>query len=508
MQEPPGILHSLRRLVAPLAAILAGLHVLSLGGVVPVDDDYIVYRYAMNWVEHGVHTFNLAEGATDGVTTPLWFWIVSLGVAAGAAPEIWSLAWGAGAMALTALLLAHTGRRLLPVGWAWFPALLFAISPAAAWHARAGLGTLPMAFAMALAVDRLVAFQKGQGRAWHVGAALAAAVLFRLEGALLVVAAAWAMRRSLRTFWPAVAIPVLAAAVVCSGRWIMFGHWLPASGALKALPLAEELEYGARYLLRSFSEGGLALWLAAGACAWAGGTRAEPGKDEGARRLRDAFGATCTLALLFVMLVGGDWMVYGRLMVPFLPVAILGASSWIANWSVGPKLQSLGAVALLAASVVGFAARPQAAFENRFFERWWLDVGQALKEKVEPGRKVALSPIGAIGWSSELPIVDILGLTHDAFHDLPPDLKGVGVKGHHRHSADWVFLQRPDYLILGNGIVQPGTGQVSVNPWEADIVRDSRFQAAYVQDRCDIDRGGGDRGVLPYLRLRSAPRIL
>lgn len=512
-------------MVAWMLAAAAGLHVLSLLGVVPVDDDYIVYRYARNWVEHGVYAFNLSEGPTDGVTTPLWFLIAAMGVALGVAPELWSLAWGGAAMVLTVLLMGRVGRHLLPASWAWLPAALFALSPAAAWHARAGLGTLPMALALAFALDRLVACRDGRVRPWQVGGALAVAVLFRLEGALVVLGAAVALRRSMTTFWPAIALPAIAMALVCTWRWAAFGHLLPASGALKALPLAHELQYGSKYLVRSMVEGGAALWLMVSAVAMcsrsmsrfepkddpprdhAGGHPRSPDGGSSAGSIRAFLGWSSALALAFVLVVGGDWMVYSRLMVPFLPLALVGACLGLARWRGVDALRWVGAAALLVGTAWGFAARPQAVFENRFFERWWLDVGSALKGRAAPGAKIALSPIGAIGWASELPIVDILGLTHGAFLDLPPDLEGVGVKGHHRHSADWVFEQRPDYIVLGNGVVQPGTGQVSVNPWEADIVLDPRFQAAYVQERCVMERAGGGTGVLPYLRLQASPRL-
>jgi len=205
--------------------------------------------------------------------------------------------------------------------------------------------------------------------------------------------------------------------------------------------------------------------------------------------------------------VGGDWMVYGRLLVPFAPLAFMGTCFGLSRWRGPVVLRWVGGAALVALSTVGLVARPQAVFENRFFERWWLDVGTALDKGVAPGASVALSPIGAVGWTCELRIVDMLGLTHGAFLDMEPDLENVGVKGHHRHSADWVFRQGPDYIILGNGIVQPDTGQVSVNPWEADIVRDPRFQAAYVQDRLEVSRAGGGTGTLPYLRLADAPQL-
>ena len=185
-------------------------------------------------------------------------------------------------------------------------------------------------------------------------------------------------------------------------------HPLPAAASLKALPLADELAYGWAYALRSLGEGGLAALLAAASLCF----------------LRDGpvrwVGMVCAAGLSVTLVVGGDWMVYGRLFVPFLPLGVLGVLAWPALWKPAAAL-------LLGASVVGLGARPQAAFENRFFERHWLAVGDALAARAPADAAVALSPVGAIGWRSRLSIVDALGLTHDAFARIVPDLDGVGV---------------------------------------------------------------------------------
>ncbi|MGB0331968.1 MAG: hypothetical protein ACPGPE_09130, partial [Planctomycetota bacterium] len=51
---------------APVLASL--LHALTLVDLGPVDDDYIVYRYAGNWLEGLGPVFNPGEDPVDGVT--------------------------------------------------------------------------------------------------------------------------------------------------------------------------------------------------------------------------------------------------------------------------------------------------------------------------------------------------------------------------------------------------------------------------------------------------------
>lgn len=464
---------------AAIAAVLAAVHAVSLGTVVPVDDDYVVYRYARNLIEFGEYAFNRGGVSVEGVTSPLWLGICALGVFIGATPALWTAILGTASAAGLAWCTARAGTHSLRRGLAWLPGLLVALSPAVAWHARAGLGTVPMAWAIAAA---MLAWTDGRGHR-RVGAWLAVALLFRLEAALLVLPFVWSSPR-------VVVLPALALGIVTAWRVAVFGTFVPAAAELKALPLGADLEYGARYAARAAREGGSSVLLALGALATA--------------RRRSALTPWCVgsgLAFLAVMVVGGDWMVYGRFYVPFAGIAAVCACALFAGAS-SRLARGAGLTALASITALGFTARRQAVFENRFFERWWLAVGDELRESADPRARVATSPIGAIGWRSGLEIVDVLGLTHERFHGLPPDLENVAVKGHHRFDGNWVLSREPDYLLLGNAVLQPDSGQLSINPWEADIVRDPRFAAEYVQRGTRVEADGAR--VLPYFKRATA----
>lgn len=482
------------RLVRWLPAAVAIAHVMTLWSVVPVDDDYIVYRYARNLLEHGEYAFNPGGPVSDGVTTIGWLLLVLPAVALGVPPEWWSPLVGAAALAGAAAVTVRAASRVAGASGASLAAgLIVALSPAAAWHAAAGLGTLVAGLAVAVCAERgLAAFGAEAGgiddpallrRArLQCGIAAAVAVLVRPEALCLVVG--FAASRRLRQA-STIAPPLLVFAALCAWRLWVFGHPLPAAATLKALPLAEELAYGGDYALRSLGEGGLAALLAVGALAFL--------RDGPVRWIGMASGA----ALAGTIAVGGDWMVYGRLLVPFIPLGAVAVLAW-------PAAGGAAAVLFIGVGLIGLGARPQAAFENRFFERHWLRVGDELAKRAPEGAAVALSPVGAIGWRGGLEVVDVLGLTHDAFSDLEPDLDGVGVKGHHRHDGAWVLDQEPEYLLLGNARFQPDTGRVDINPWEADIVGDPRFAAEYVTDSFELE-SGGER--VPYARRRGTPRL-
>lgn len=458
-----------------------------------MDDDFIVYRYAQHVLEHGEYAFNLGSGPTDGVTTPGWWLLILPAVALGVSPEWWSPALGILCYGLLARVLVASVERAGGGRAASLTAgLVVAASPALAWHARAGLGTLVAALLVAAAAERgLAAFEEAQGGAPDPAArararrksgwALAAAVLVRPEAA--AVCLGYASSRTLRRVGT-LAPPLVALAALGIWRQLHFGQVLPHTAAVKALPLADELQYGWGYLLRSLREGGLALWLLIGSACF----------------LRDAcvrwVGMAAAAGVAVVLVTGGDWMVYGRTLVPFAPLGLIGAFAGARSWS--PI-----AAGLLALGAYGWTARPQAVFENEFFEQHWLRAGDALAERAAPEATIALSPIGAIGWRSGLEIVDVLGLTHGAFVDVAPDLETIAVKGHHRHDGAWVLDQEPDYLLLGNARFQPD-GRVEINPWEADVVGDGRFQRDYVTDAFELEPGGAR---VPYARRREAPRL-
>jgi len=479
------------------AAAIAAAHAALLAGRAgPVDDDYIVWRYARNWVDCELYAFNLADGPTDGVTSPLWFLVCAAAHRLGIAPEVATPVLGAIAFVALAFVASRAAAAFAPSGpaaapVAWCGGLLVACNPAVCWHAFAGLGTVPAALFVGLGVLGAVTGRERAG-----GAALAVATGFRPECAAVALAMATAAPGGRAALWRA-SPASLAVLALCAWRWTSFGHALPATGAVKALPIAHELRYGGAYLARSMGEGALALLLAAG------GLRAAAGPGH---RAAAAVARAALAGLAVTLVVGGDWMVFGRFLVPYAALGAVGVSALVAAVAGrGPAGRAWIPVAATVGLVLAGALRyPGAVRERDGFERWWLVVGDALAERTEGRPSVATSPIGAIGWRSDLPIVDVLGLTHDAFLDREPDLEGVGVKGHHRFDGAWVLDQRPDYLILGNGILRDGPRPVEINPWEADIVADPRFAEEYVRELVALRRPDGTRQVLPYARRTDA----
>jgi hypothetical protein len=130
-------------------------------------------------------------------------------------------------------------------------------------------------------------------------------------------------------------------------------------------------------------------------------------------------------------------------------------------------------------------------------------LGRDLGQRLAPGSRVALAPIGAFGFYSQLPIVDLLGLTNDAIARAEPDL-AITMKGHHRYDADWVLAQRPEVVILGNGQLargESGRPQLVISAWERTLAAHPDFQRDYVPMRVEIE---GSYPLIFYLRRDAA----
>jgi hypothetical protein len=76
-----------------------------------------------------------------------------------------------------------------------------------------------------------------------------------------------------------------------------------------------------------------------------------------------------------------------------------------------------------------------------------------LRARGEPVALVATGAIGAFGFYSALPIVDILGVVDPvvARSPVPPDPRRIALPGHQRSNPDYVLSRRPDYVLIASG---------------------------------------------------------
>jgi len=103
-----------------------------------------------------------------------------------------------------------------------------------------------------------------------------------------------------------------------------------------------------------------------------------------------------------------------------------------------------------------------------------------------PGTLVATNAAGALPYFSDLPVIDMLGLTNRHIARARPDTEGW--IGHERGDGAYVLDREPDLVILGGAEGSP-------TPWtfpgDRQIVADPRFATEYVEQRLTLQSPDG-----------------
>ncbi len=485
--------------------LLAVGHALSFSDAGPIDDDFICMRYGRSFLSGDGLVFNPGQ-VVEGFTAPLWVMILAVGMAVGLDPVHVSVIVSALACGLIVASVGVAWQTLRPRS-AWpVPAILVATSPALAFHGAAGLGTTLLAGLLALWFA-LGLRAEARGQVPTASAlVLALACLLRQEAALFALPFALGPGRSRpdRDRWAPGWIPLAALALWTSLRVAYYGRFLPMTYGVKKLPVGEDLRRGVEYFGVSTIVCGMGVFLL-GSFLILCKKRCSDEPLRGSNGMLRSALVGLVLHTLYVIWVGGDYVALARFFVPSLPLAMVLACLGVSLASTrmgGARRFVLWLLTCLAvafpqalqfrlpfASLLDDHCRPYLGLLHRFDEQRWEALGRHFREVAPPDCRVALSPIGAFGWYSELEIVDILGLTHSAAASRRPDLR-VELKGHHRSDGAWVLGQEPDYIILGNG-VRDHEGRLVVNPWEASIVQHPDFRERYLHEYLPIP-GGAD----------------
>ena len=402
------------------------------------DDAFITFRYALNWAEGLGLVYHPGETPpVEGYSEFLWAILMGLGIRMGLAPEGFSQ------------VLGLISAVLLLVGWSRYASRWIATGPVALVGGALFLGCLPplavwstggmatMAFCAAVFWLFALTWSEPQGR-WglRVFAVGALAVLFRADGAWWV---AWVLGPALAAAWTGGDKQrfktLLRATGALAGVWVLhvawrhgfYGDWLPNTARAKVGISMRAAERGLNYLMHFLLvfPGVLMALLSLGA----------------ARRWRERklWPTICVVlgTALHVVLTGGDFMAYGRFLVPALPFVSLLLCAGLSGLeeqgnrrvAAGYALVCCGLVlpAAFDADVVparwrtafGFRHSTPQALERSEWGQWYrmrgqanefADIGKALQHLAEPGDSVVFGAVGALGYYSGLRIYDRNGL--------------------------------------------------------------------------------------------------
>lgn len=431
-----------------------------------MDDAYISYRYAWNFVQGNGLVYNAGE-VVEGYTNFLWTLLASAALAFNLHPPavmlVANIALAIGLVSLTYFV----GRRMSQreTVWPLIAAGLVASDGAVVTYGARGSGMEAIGFAfLVLLAAALIWLPQGKNvRALYAlgGATLALASLLRPEGllaaAIFICVRAWQCRkdRACVSTLLAILIPFLAIVVPYQiWRISFYGYPFPntfyaKTGATAAL-VDRGGEYvsvflGERWLLMALALFGIVLLVVR-------------------RRLTELSAALALFSvvyLLYVVWAGGDHFPGWRFLVPVVaPLTLLAqdAAQW--GWLYIPARSKalrnaavmlgllIGAYAVQALwlqephSVIGELTKLHTAYVNR-----WGSSGLWLKENTPPGTLTAAKGAGAIAFYSERPVLDVYGLNDLYIGHLEVATMGEGNPGHDKQDPVYVLSKRPDYIL-------------------------------------------------------------
>lgn len=446
------------------------------------DDAFISFRYAKNLANgHGLR-FNIGDHTpVEGFSNLLWVLIAAVFEAIGADTPLWmtrvSALCGLGLLVyLFGALRRHWG--LSPAMAALTTSLVSTSGAFCVW-ATGGLATMPLTLLVFAVFERLVLSRSRAAmlQACVLGALL---VLIRAEGfgwALVIGIIAFWTRRGVssdrdRKMWPYFSAVLITLGVLLAWRLSTYGAWMPNTASAKVSAGLDVWRRGMFYVL--------SFWLAllTPFLCFLGSPFAI--RDHGRKGF--AVFVMATAFPVYGVVVGGDFMTFGRFLIPGLPFAamLMGVlfERGLRRTKLRPLVYAFGAFCIVAQVLPTiFHADPDdgaklatdkgihlvpLSVRSTFHFRWntfvsdlhlwqgmrsrawkWGEQGRFFGEKFGEGATIVRGGIGAFGYYSDLFIYDTYGLVSD-HHKLGIVKQSVAHKGnapgHDQHTSNWSFL--------------------------------------------------------------------
>jgi arabinofuranosyltransferase len=420
----------------PIAAIMGVTAYLAWASATGVwgfalDDAWIHQTYARNLVATGQFAFVPGQ-PSSGSTSPLWTLLIALGYLARIDYKWWTYALGAICLAATALGVWQLTLRLFPDRPR--AALVAGIFCALEWHlVWAAVSGMETVLFTALAVWLLVAIFNPKSEIRNqllLGLLCGLLVLTRPEGLLLVGLVLIAQRGwARRATWTSLAW-TLATMMILLAPWLAF-NWRASGTPFPNTFYAKQLEYASILTTLSLPQRfaqvfsapfvGAQVLLIPGLviAAWSLVHRILP------RRI-PKFDTWPQLAgLVWIVAHLGLYMLrlpvtyqHGRYEIPMIPVVIafgVGGTAMLLRWNDAhlwlrvPSRAVMLAIAITQLSFVAIGARAYAA-DVAIIEGEMVRVARWLDTNTAPSDLIAAHDIGAIGYFSRRPLLDLAGL--------------------------------------------------------------------------------------------------
>lgn len=450
------------------------------------DDAYISYRYAQNLADGIGPVWNEGE-RVEGYTNFLWVGILA-GMHKLGADIVLSGRWLGYALAVTAAAGTYAvTREVLPGPPGRIAGFLACVLLAAsgAWSLWATAGLEAPLFATLSLAGILLHFRERPHRdraGWFPASGLiwgfvaltrpdgilffGVSAVFKAGDAFLRVRYAPRDQRlstGVHAAWQfALWVALFAAIFVPYFVWRSdyYGWFFPNTYYAKVGDGLDQLDRGVKYILAFLQEsGGWLLLLLPLAIA-----------ESAVRRTAAAYVLVLTGVWFgYTAWVGGDSLLRYRFLAPVLPLyysvmAVTAVAVATRLRSAMPRqrfvAEAIASVAVLAA--VAVTVHPQVvdaiytrgerqAVEDR------VTIGRWMRETLPDETVVALIPVGAFGYQSRLPVIDMLGITDEHIAHRELDLGSLAA-GHEKYDSDYVLDQEPDIILLFDSLTSGPVG--------------------------------------------------
>lgn len=411
-----------RRILIAVAALLAVgfyllLSALTLRVGFPLDDAWIHLTYARNFAEHGEWAFRLGSSSA-GSTAPLWTFLLSIGFFLRLAPYFWTFFLGWLLLAALGISAETSACKLVGSYKTSLPwvGLFFVLAWHLTWSAVSGMETLLHGLFIFIVLAALIV---GTRRYLALGALAGLSVWVRPDGATLLGPILFTALLVEHT-WSARA---KAAFNVAMGFGALFLFYLPFNLALSGNPLpntfyAKQAEYAEFWLSKPVWDrfGDYLLPILAspfvvllpGAAWWL--MKAISSRNWGA--LAGLIWFVGYFALYAMRLPAYQ---HGRYLIPALPIlyfwGMLGFVEFISRAKSNARLVFLwkNLLIVLCAAFTLIGAQ-QNARDVYWIESEMVSTANWVRQNLPQDALLAVHDIGAIGYFTDNPLLDLAGL--------------------------------------------------------------------------------------------------
>ncbi len=424
-----------------------------------IDDAYISFRYARNLGRGLGLVWNPGE-LVDGYTNFGWVIFLTPFEALGLDTPLLARVINGGFAVAIVLVTMRFASKHFGAGAATVPGFLLALDGALGRWGQDGLET--PAFTLLLLLSCLATLRAWEDERPHYWVPLLFGLLtlLRPDGCIFfLVAIVFGVvtgRQSPRQALAWCGSFLLVVLPWAGWRWLYYGYPLPNTFYAKVGLSGAVAERGLRYVATAALQRLPALLLIAVAL-WRSPGRAGV----------SFFLCLCATQVAYVVVVGGDWMGFGRFILPILPFLYLLAATPSPRISPSPLRYAATAGAGIAV-VLNFmlsstwgelrsVAREHEYLSSRASVAEWLD------QMADPDDSILLGEIGQVGYLTDRVVYDIFGLVDAHIAHLDVQTLGHGKPGHEKRDLRYSLSLRPNWVVLPpKGMVAPGYEEVLV----------------------------------------------